>query len=394
MSKKINLVIMGEFAYPNGMAGTRRIQNALDSLKQYSDLTVRVLLQRQSTEHNVLSGVHDGIPYETVMGDLLRVKMFLSLPVLYYRTIAALRRIFLPNCKNIIYYYGPLLLESVVPLTFAKKFGYKIVFDFVEDFDLAKGLSGTVYHYARIKFSRGLASQIRGLATGIVVISSHLEEKYRVLTEGKIPIHYMPITVDMDHFPIKPERMNSTISLHYAGSFGKKDGLPVLLDAFDQLAEKYENIILILTGRGDKEAMKEFYARMEVSPHKDRIEYKGYLEEKDYYSLLIDCDIPCMTRVDHAFAHAGFPFKLGEFLATGRPVIASRVSDVESFLVNRHNAMLVQAGSVTEICEAARFLIDNRDAATTIGMRGREVAESFFDYKKQGEALLTFLEKV
>jgi hypothetical protein len=56
--------------------------------------------------------------------------------------------------------------------------------------------------------------------------------------------------------------------------------------------------------------------------------------------------------------------------------------------------MLVQAGSVTEICEAARFLIDNRDAATTIGMRGREVAESFFDYKKQGEALLTFLEKV
>ena len=59
-----------------------------------------------------------------------------------------------------------------------------------------------------------------------------------------------------------------------------------------------------------------------------------------------------------------------------------------------HNAMLVQSGSSTEICEAAEFLIDNPESAKTIGVRGREVAESFFDYKKQGRALLTFLESL
>jgi len=140
--------------------------------------------------------------------------------------------------------------------------------------------------------------------------------------------------------------------------------------------------------------MREFFARRDASPHKDRIEYKGYLDEKDYYALLNSADIPCMTRVDLAYAHAGFPFKLGEYLATGKPVIASRVSDVDRFLVDKQNAMLVQAGSSAEVCEAAEFLIDNPESAVAIGARGREVARSFFDYKQQGAALRDFFENV
>jgi glycosyltransferase involved in cell wall biosynthesis len=101
-----------------------------------------------------------------------------------------------------------------------------------------------------------------------------------------------------------------------------------------------------------------------------------------------------MTRVNLAYAHAGFPFKLGEFLATGKPVIASRVSDVDRFLIHGHNAMLVKAGSSAEVCEAAEFLIDNPESAEAIGVRGREVAKSFFDCKQQGKGLLAFLENV
>lgn len=138
--------------------------------------------------------------------------------------------------------------------------------------------------------------------------------------------------------------------------------------------------------------MKEFSARMERSPHKDRIDFN--LDEKDYYSVLNDVDIPCMTRVDLPFAHAGFPFKLGEFLATGKPVIASRVSDVDRFLVHGHNAMLVRAGSSTEVCEAAEFLIDHPETAAAIGARGREAAKLYFDYKQQGKALRAFLENL
>jgi len=79
-TKKINLVFMGGFTYPRGMAGTKRIQNAINALKEYPEIATRVILQRQSSENNILSGVHEGTPYETVMGDLLRARMFVALP--------------------------------------------------------------------------------------------------------------------------------------------------------------------------------------------------------------------------------------------------------------------------------------------------------------------------
>ena len=56
-----------------------------------------------------------------------------------------------------------------------------------------------------------------------------------------------------------------------------------------------------------------------------------------------------MTRTDSAYANAGFPFKLGEFLASGKPVIASNVSDVGKFFTDRHDTMLVKPGECKEI---------------------------------------------
>lgn len=385
---------MGGFTYPKGMAGTKRVQNVISALNEYPAVKTRVILQRQSSKDNILSGTYRGTPYETVMGDLFRARMFAALPLLCYRTIAALRRAFLSDRKNVIYFYGPLFLKSVVPLRYAQKLGYKIVFDVIEDFGLTKEVSRSLYQYMRSSLASGISSRIKALSSGIVVISSYLEENCRKLIQGKAPVHYMPISVNMESFPLKPFRINPTISLFYAGSFGRKDGVPVLLDAFDKLAGKHETLRLVLTGRGDAEAMDEFFARKQLSPYEGRIDYKGYMDEKDYYSLLNDADIPCMTRVNIAFANAGFPFKLGEFLATGKPVIASRVSDVHRFLANGQNAMLVEPGSSAEICEAAEFLINNPESAAAIGKRGREAAKTFFDYKQQGKALLSFLENL
>ncbi len=395
MTGKINLIFMGGFTYPYGMAGTKRIQHAIKALKNYPEVSVRVIVLRQSGRDNTLSGVHEGTPYQTVMGNVSRAKTAVSLPMLHFKTIQILKDAWLPNCKNIIYYYGPTDLENLVPLYYGRHLGFKIAFDIVEDYDTVKDKSGSFYYRFRIGCFGMLSSRMHALASGFVVISSHLEKKYRELGQGRTPIHHRPISVDMDHFPPGPSRMNSMVSLFYAGSFGrKKDGLSVLLDAFDRLAESRKNVRLVLTGKGDSGSMNSFFSRVEASLHKERIDYMGYLDDKDYFSALNSSDIPCMTRIDSEYTNAGFPFKLGEFLAAGKPVIASRVSDVGSFLENRHSAMLVMPGDSSEIFEAAEYLLDNPEHAAVIGARGRDVAISFFDYRQQGETLLSFLKNI
>lgn len=394
MTQKTSLIFMGDFTYPGGMASTRRIQNLINALKESADIESIVIVQRQPRQGAARSGVFEGTHYAILMEDVFKIRMILSLPILYYKTITALRRAWKPGKRNVLYFYGPIFIDSIVPLYYARRLGYKIVFDVVEDFGLAKDVSRSFYQYIRSSLADRISSQIRRLASGIIVISSYLEQQARSLAKGKIPMHYMPISVDMGFFPESGDGDKSIKTFFYAGSFGKKDGVPVLIDAFDALAGTHDDIRLVLTGRGDDMAMTEFFSRVERSPYKDRIEYKGYLSDMDYYSLLNDIDIPCMTRVDLAFAQAGFPFKLGEYLATGKPVIASRVSDVERFLENGDNAMLVEAGSSEEICRAAEILLSDPELARTIGERGRKVACSFFDNIRQGRNFLAFLEQV
>jgi glycosyltransferase involved in cell wall biosynthesis len=140
--------------------------------------------------------------------------------------------------------------------------------------------------------------------------------------------------------------------------------------------------------------MRFFHDRIQTSPFKERIEYKGFLDHASYHREVNAADILCMPRIDTGYAHAGFPFKLGEFLATGKPVIASAVSDVPAFLEDRKDAILVPPGASEAIVEAVDFLIDHPEKAFEMGACGKEKARHLFDYRKQGEALLTFFSDI
>jgi glycosyltransferase involved in cell wall biosynthesis len=391
-NQKQNIIFLGGFPYPQGMAGTKRIQHAIDGLKEFPDVAIRVIILTQSSHENSLNGSHRGIPYQTIMGDLRRIKAAFYLPLLSLKACRVIKWAFRENCNNVIYNYGPPGLFNIGVLLYAHRLGYKIIFDIVEDDDTAMSISSSLYHKIKLLIIKYLTKRIKRLANGIVVISSHLHNKYEALSAGKVQLHYRPISVDFSHYPSTPGGLGDPVTLFYAGSFGKKDGLPVLLDAFDCLAERNADIRLVLTGKGSEEMMQSTLARVAASPFKDRIEYKGYLDDTDYYAALNAADILCMTRIDLAYAHAGFPFKLGEFLATGKPVIASRVSDVESFLAHKSDAMLVKPSNSAEIVAAVEYLLTHPQEALAIGERGRKTAKEHFDYQIQGRALLTFIQ--
>ena len=154
--------------------------------------------------------------------------------------------------------------------------------------------------------------------------------------------------------------------------------MELLIEAFEGLCETGHNVTLILTGRGLAYRMEVIRSQIDASPYGDRIEYKGYLTDKQFFRVLNDCDILCMVRRGSRYANAGFPFKLGEYLATARPVVATNVGDVEEFLEDRQSALLVEPDSLDALVAALRFLIEHPLEAQQIGLRGREVARTVF----------------
>jgi glycosyltransferase involved in cell wall biosynthesis len=386
----VNIIILGSFPYPHGMAVTRHVQLLANGLRRNPQVSVRVIILRQSSRENVLTDSHQGVPYETVIGDSLRTKAVLTAPWLYVRAARMIRRAFQPEQRNLLLVYGPPSWENLPSVCYARHLGFKIIFCVVEDDNLALAVSGSIWHRFQTISARSATRTITRVADGIAVISSHLEAKFRRLTSGMVPIHHLPILVDMSCYPEKPQRFGTTVTLFYSGSFGQKDGLPVLLDAFDRLAQKHRAVRLVLTGKGTQEAMQPVLARIAASPFRHQICYLGCLDEDAYYAALNAADIPCMTRVNTGFANAGFPFKLGEFLASGKPTIASRISDVGRLLQDRQEAMLVKPGDSDEIASAVEYLMADEERASAIGRRGREKAGELFDYGKHGLGFLEF----
>jgi glycosyltransferase involved in cell wall biosynthesis len=149
-----------------------------------------------------------------------------------------------------------------------------------------------------------------------------------------------------------------------------------------------------MTGQGSKARMEKICARISASPCANQIRYLGFLDDDEYYKVINNCDIPCMVRNASVYANAGFPFKLGEYLATGNPTIASRVGDVTEYLVDRQHAVLVEPGSVVAIVNALEYVLDHPAEAHSIGLAGRHVAEQSFEKDRSGRELLEFLSAV
>ena len=128
--------------------------------------------------------------------------------------------------------------------------------------------------------------------------------------------------------------------------------------------------------------------------NKDRILYKGFLSTDEYYKLLNECDIFCMTRVNSKFANAGFPFKLGEFLASGKAVVATNVGDVSDYLNNDVNALLINPNSVDELVAALSSIIEHPEKIQLLGVEARKTAETYFDTEKVSMKLFSVFNEV
>ena len=146
VNQKLNIVFTG-FPYPQGLAGTKDNQNAIDALKKYN-VSAKVLVLRQSSKINVPNGIYNGVPYETIGPDLWRWRFLLTSPVFFLKSMKAIQKEFCTYSRNIFYISGPPDFNNFPMIRQARKCGYKIVFYIVEDYDVAWNRSSSLWFKA------------------------------------------------------------------------------------------------------------------------------------------------------------------------------------------------------------------------------------------------------
>ncbi len=385
-----NIVIMG-VSYFDGMAGSTRVRNIFDPLVKKGLIKANNLIyQSDNIEPIGKDGNLNGVNFRVIGFNLSNI---FSIFGFWAKGISFLKKSKQVGYKNILYNYNYPDLKNIVFLLYAKVIGYKLILDIVEDNRFEAHTS--FINKVRIKTSLFLFRASRLFTNAYVAISDHLYNRAEAMAKGKIPVHLIPITVNLDYFKNsnnQPDKNN--LKIFYGGSFATKDGLPYLLEAYEEVSQADNNIQLILTGMGQQSDIDKLKERIARSANKERIIFKGFLNTEDYYTALNSCDIFCMTRVNSKFANAGFPFKLGEFLASGKGVVATKVGDVPKYLFNDVNALLINPDSARDIADALMTFIKSPDKITTLGREARKTAETHFDSERISGKLLSIFKSV
>jgi glycosyltransferase involved in cell wall biosynthesis len=375
---KCNILLIG-LSYFEGMASSTRVRNLLEPLVEKNCINVNNLIYKKDA--NGLTnrkGVLNSVNYYVIGSG--KSNVFSVIPFIW-NGIKFLQKNKSRTLKNILYNYDQPDIRNILFLLYARLIGYKIILDIVEDNRLYVTFPRLVTKI-KTKSSVFFLNYCHFFTDGILAISSHLYNRMGKISKGKFPVYFIPITVNLNRFEKRPYQIPENFKIFYGGSFGEKDGLQYLIKAFENVSLQFKNVNLILTGKGSKHNMHLLSQLIDNSQVKERIVFKGYLSSDEYYKTINECDIFCVTRVNSEFANAGFPFKLGEFLATGKCVIATRIEEVSKYLRNNSNALLISPSSIKELGNAIIYLLENPEKITTLGMEGRKTAEHNFDSEK------------
>ncbi len=91
-------------------------------------------------------------------------------------------------------------------------------------------------------------------------------------------------------------------------------------------------------------------------------------------------------------SNEGLPQSVLEALATGLPVIASRIAGTAEQIIHRETGLLVPQGSPTALADALREMVESDDFRTRMAEAGRRDVTTRFDARNQALRMFRFLQ--
>lgn len=380
----MNVVFISNQSYPFGMAGSKRVRLFAEYLAKQK-ISTNVFIYTKSNGNNKPRGSYNKVKYQFIKYRLKHI--FWGSKSL----IKHISHLYSKKEDNYVIVYGGLNIESYRSIIKLQNLGYKLVVDLVEDYSL---IEEQISKKLALRFVLNsiLNERIQNKIDGFVVISTFLKQK---LAENNVDPNYIkliPISAENINYRYNKSSKRESYRYLYSGTYGIKDGIEFLLEAYNRLYEKYNNVELYLTGKTGKN--RRNYKYLDELNTKNNINFIGRISDEKYYDTICDTDSLLMTRIDSDYANSGFPFKLGEYLATGRPVIGTNVGDVTTYLKDKYDIILANPSDVDSIYSSMEYAYLNRKDCLEIGLNGRNTANKHFNPEVNGKLLLDFLKRL
>lgn len=370
----MNILVVNTLTVPSGQASVNRILSLSRGLVENGDnVTVLSSAKGEDTQ------IHDinGLKYQNFNGSSFKI---IGLIVSLIKILKYIHR----NKKDInVLWLVTNNLLLIYPLCISCKL-YKI--KYIQEKS----------EFPFVLMKNGIIAKIWGwlyihttykLFDGMIIMTQPLWDYFKNIVRKDCKLIKVPMTVDVTRFENTREYSMFGDYAAYCGNMsGNKDGVKNLIEAFSYVEAKHPNFKLVMMGGANTKEEFDQIKQNVINLNLKNVIFTGCIPRDEVPHILNNAKILCLARPSSLQSSGGFPTKLGEYLATGHPVVVTAVGDIPSYL-NKRNSYIVEPDNNEKFGETINEILNNYENALAIGLEGKKVALENFNYKVQSARL-------
>lgn len=208
---------------------------------------------------------------------------------------------------------------------------------------------------------------------GLIVINNYLKKLYEKDGIQNILVAHDGVKIT-EYSNMKKRSKNKISNLVYTGNLFQWKGVYTILDAM-----KYFNddIKLIIVG-GSSDTLPQFKKYIKNKKIKN-VEVIGFVKKNDTLDYIEKADILILPNsAKDKMSYYTSPLKLFEYMASKRPIIASKLPSIEEILEHKNNAILFEPDDSKDFAEKIEWILGN-DCNKIINNAYKKVQEYTWD---------------
>lgn len=194
--------------------------------------------------------------------------------------------------------------------------------------------------------------------------------------------------LDLVRFPAtaKAAGNSASVNILHVGRLDRIKGIEVLIKAAPRVLAECPQVRFMLAGGGSAAYMgylRQLQSTLGLSS--DHFQFLGEVTPETLSALYHEADIAVVPTLNYE----SFSYTVAQAMASGLPVVASRVGGIPETVGSEGAALLVAPGHVEQLGSALVELCLNPVQRRRMGLAGRARAESYFESAVVADKMLT-----
>jgi len=218
---------------------------------------------------------------------------------------------------------------------------------------------------------------------GLIVINNYLKELYVKDGIKNILVAHDGVKID-EYIGIKPKVKEKNIV--YTGNLMHWKGVYTLADSMKYLDE---NVKLIIVG-GSPDILPQFQKYIKDNDI-ENIELVGFVQKNETIKYIEKADVLILPNsAQDKMSYYTSPLKLFEYMASKRPIVASKLPSIEEVLKDKQNAILCEPDNPKDLADKIKWVLNN-DCEKIVNQAYKDVQE--YTWCKRVENILKWIKR-